>query len=263
MNKIPKKNNSKLENAKKIAKIFLVLLIVCAISLAIYFFIKNSSFAKIFNDVQKLKEWILAWGFWSYLIFVILQFLQVTFLPLPASLTTLAGVIIFGPFYTFLLSTLSIILGSIFAFFLGKFFGIKLLNWIFGKEKTESFQRKLKKGNILFFFMMLFPFFPDDLLCMMAGTIDMNFKYFLVTNLITRPVGLFCLCFFGGGYIIPFHSWGLWVWGIMIFTLAMFLIYYFKNKQKIDNFFNKKLLQLNNSALKKQVIITTNNESKN
>lgn len=251
---------TKIETAKKIVKILIVFLIICAISLATLFWVKNSSFAKIFKDVKKLKEWILAWGFWSYLIFVILQFLQVSFLPLPASLTTLAGVIIFGPFYTFLLSTLSIILGSIFAYFLGKFFGVKLLNWIFGKDKTETFQRKLSKGNILFFLMMLFPLFPDDLLCMMAGTINMNFKYFLITNLITRPVGLFCLCFFGGGYIIPFKGWGLWVWAFILISLTAFLIYYFKNKQKIDDFFNKKLLQINNNALKKQVVITTKKE---
>ena len=262
MKKNNPKKSSKLETAKKTVKILLVVLIICAISLAAIFWVKNSSFAKIFNDVQKLKEWILAWGFWSYLIFVILQFLQVTFLPLPASLTTLAGVIIFGPFYTFLLSTLSIILGSIFAFFLGRFFGVKLLNWIFGKEKTQSFQQKLSKGNILFFLMMLFPFFPDDLLCMMAGTINMNFKYFLITNLITRPVGLFCLCFFGGGYIIPFNGWGLWVWAIIAIVLTVFLIYYFKNKQKIDDFFNKKLMQINNRSLKKQVIVTTNKIAK-
>lgn len=250
----PRKDFS-IETCKKAVKIFIVILFLCAICLAFYFWLKNSSFAKIFSDVQLVKDWILAWGFWSYLIFVLLQFLQVTFLPLPASLTTLAGVIVFGPLYTFLLSTLSIILGSIFAFVLGRFFGVKLLNWIFGKQKTQEFQQKLRRGNIVFFLMMLFPLFPDDLLCMMAGTINMNFKYFLITNLITRPIGIFCLCFFGGGYIIPFHGWGLWVWAIILIAVVVFLIIYFKNKQKIENYFYLKVKAIKNKT-KNNVIIS-------
>lgn len=246
-----------IEVFKRTIKILTVLLFLCAVCLLFYFWLKNSSFAKIFNDVQLVKDWILAWGFWSYIIFVLLQFLQVTFLPLPASLTTLAGVIIFGPLYTFLLSTLSIILGSIFAFFLGRFFGIKLLNWIFGKQKTLEFQQKLKRGNIVFFLMMLFPLFPDDLLCMMAGTIDMNFKYFLATNLITRPIGIFCLCFFGGGYIIPFHGWGLWVWAIILIFVATFLIIYFKNKKKIENYFYTKFNFIKNQTSEKVIVTKT------
>ncbi|MBQ3047835.1 MAG: TVP38/TMEM64 family protein, partial [Clostridia bacterium] len=206
---------------------------------------KNSNLSTILTDMQKLKEWILSFGFWSYFVFVILQFLQVTFLPLPSSLTTLTGVVIFGPFYTFLLSTLSIMLGSIFAYLLGKTFGIKFLNLIFGKQRSASFQNKLKNSNIIFFFMMLFPMFPDDLLCMLAGVMNMNFKFFLITNLITRPVGLFCLCFIGAGYIIPFHSWGIWVWALIAIVFLCLIVVFFNKKSKIRRIFNDKVFVFN------------------
>ena len=123
--------NKKKLKAKTIIKIVSIFCIVFAFIFGFYFWFKNSNLSTILTDMQKLKEWILSFGFWSYFVFVILQFLQVTFLPLPSSLTTLTGVVIFGPFYTFLLSTLSIMLGSIFAYLLGKTFGIKFLNLIF------------------------------------------------------------------------------------------------------------------------------------
>lgn len=241
-NKIYFKPASK--KTKKVVRSILIFSGIVLFILAFYFLFKKSNFADIIGDVQKLKSWILSFGFWSYFIFVLLQFLQVTFLPLPASLTTLTGVVIFGPFYTFLLSTLSIILGSIFAYQLGKIFGIKFLNFIFGKQKTQNFQQKIKSGNIIFFFMMLFPMFPDDLLCMLAGVVNMNFKYFIITNLITRPVGIFCLCFLGSGYIIPFNSWGIWIWILILIVATTLLIIYFKNKSKIKNFINQKVILL-------------------
>ena len=152
--------------------------------------------------MQELKQLILNCGFLSYAVFVIVQFLQVIILPIPAFLVTIVGVILFGPFISFLLSLLAILLGSIVAYFLGKIIGIKLLIWAIGQQKTNLLQEKLKKGKYVYFLMMLFPFFPDDILCMLAGVINMDFKFFLYTNLITRTIGIFSLCFIGGGGIM-------------------------------------------------------------
>ena len=87
--------------------------------------------------------------------------------------------------------------------------------------------------------MMLFPFFPDDILCMLAGVINMDFKFYLLTNLITRPIGIFCLCFLGSGVIIPYHSWGLIVWAIIAIVLTLVIFLLFKNKSKVETFFIK------------------------
>lgn len=223
-----------------IVKLLLVLCASISLFIGIYFLLKHTGWLGKFSNIQELKQIILSAGFWSYSVFVVLQFLQVTIIPLPASVTTIVGVLLFGPYIAFILSTLSIILGSLFAFILGKKFGTKLLYWVFGKDKTMSFQQKIEKGKFVFFFMMLFPFFPDDILCMLAGVINMDFKFFLLTNLITRPVGIFCLCFLGSGTLIPYHSWGLVVWVIIAIILTMIMIFIFKNKTKVEAFFVKK-----------------------
>ena len=132
-----------------IIKLFLVVCATILLFVGIYFLLKYTGWLGKFSNVQELKQIILSAGFWSYSVFVILQFLQVTVLPLPASVTTIVGVIIFGPFITFILSTLAIILGSLLAFILGKKFGTKLLYWIFGKDKTISFQQKMSDFSLI------------------------------------------------------------------------------------------------------------------
>ena len=137
-------------------KLALITIMSCLFFVGAYFILKRTGLIGKFNNIQELKTIILSSGFWSYCVFTVLQFLQVTILPIPAMVTTIVGVIIFGPFISFLLSTLAILLGSIFAFYLGKIFGIKLLYWAIGKEKTTGIQLKLQKGKYLFFLMMVY-----------------------------------------------------------------------------------------------------------
>lgn len=180
-----------------ILKLLLVGFLACFFFVGLYFLFKQTGWLGKFSNVQELKTIILSAGFFSYSVFVTLQFLQVTFIPLPASVTTIVGVILFGPWVSFTLSLLAILLGSLFAYFLGRTFGVKILIWAIGKESTKEMQKLSKKGYLAFFLMMLFPLFPDDVLCLVAGVTGMDFKFFLVTNLITRTIGIFCLCFLG------------------------------------------------------------------
>jgi len=178
-------------------KLMTITVISCSLFVGLFFLFKATGWMGKFSNVQELKKIILSSGFFSYLVFVSLQFLQVTIIPLPASVTTIVGVILFGPLIAFVLSLLAILLGSFFAYFLGRTFGEKLLIWAIGKKKTLQMQSLSKKGQVVFFLMMLFPLFPDDILCIMAGVSNMDFKFFLMTNLVTRTIGIFCLCFLG------------------------------------------------------------------
>lgn len=176
-------------------RFFLSILISTAFIVGLYFILKQTGIIGKFQNVQELKTIILSSGFFSYFVYFLLQFLQVTILPLPAVVTTVVGVIIFGPFKAFLISTLSIILGSMFAYFLGKVFGRRLLDFAVGKEKALKFENLFKKGKWIFFVMMMLPLFPDDILCLVAGTTKMDFKFFMITNIVSRVVGVFCTCF--------------------------------------------------------------------
>lgn len=83
--------------------------------------------------------------------------------------------------------------------------------------------------------MMLFPMFPDDILCVVAGLTNMSFSFFFWTNILARGVGIACTVFFGSGAIIPFHGWGLIVWAIIIVVIAILFYLSVRYKSKIDD----------------------------
>ena len=69
----------------------------------------------------------------------------------------------------------------------------------------------------------LFPFFPDDILCILAGLTDISWKRFLVLCLAARPWGLLVACAFGGSALdIPIWAMALiGLAGIAVFLLGM------------------------------------------
>jgi uncharacterized membrane protein YdjX (TVP38/TMEM64 family) len=82
--------------------------------------------------------------------------------------------------------------------------------------------------------MMLFPLFPDDILCVVAGLTSMSFSFFIITNLIARSIGIACTVFFGSGAVIPFSGWGLIIWCVIIFVVASLFYLSVKYQNKID-----------------------------
>lgn len=229
----------KKETKTKLIKLSIVVGALILLALAIYLPLELTGTIDKIDSAEKLRDIILEWGAYSYITFIIIQFLQVTFLPLPAVVTTVAGTLVFGPWITFGLSLLAVMLGSIFAFFLGRKVGRKLVVWVAGEKDAKKWEEKLSRGKYIFFLMMLFPIFPDDILCIVAGCIGMDWKFFLITNIITRPISIGTTCFFGSGQIIPFSGWGIPVW-IVLAVLACVIFYLsFKYQPQIENFITK------------------------
>jgi uncharacterized membrane protein YdjX (TVP38/TMEM64 family) len=154
-------------------------------------------------------------------------------------LVTIAGALIFGPWTSFILSFVAIMTGSIIMFWLGRKAGKKFVNWLVGKEDAEAWTKRITKGKYLFFLMMLFPLFPDDILCVVAGMTDMSFKYFFWTNVIARALGVACTVFFGCGEIIPFSGWGLVIWAGLAVLVALLFYFSVKYQNRIDETINQ------------------------
>ena len=229
----------KKETKSKIIKVVIIIVALLLIALAIYLPLELTGTIDKIDSAEELGQIIRDGGVYSYIIFVVVQFLQVTFLPLPAAVTTIAGTLVFGPWITLGLSLFAVLLGSAFAFFLGRKVGRRLVVWVAGEKDAAKWEKKLKRGKYVFFLMMLFPVFPDDILCIVAGCIGMDWKFFMVTNLITRPLSIGALCFFGSGQVIPFSGWGIPVW-IVLVVLGIIAIYLsVKYQPQIENFITK------------------------
>lgn len=190
------------------------------------------------KDLSKIKQLILDAGAYGYVIYILLQLFQVIILPAPGFIFYLAGTAIYGPVQAFWISYASVVAGSVIAFYVGRLAGKPVVYWCVGKEATEKYVNILgNKGNFLFFLMQLLPFFPDDILCMVAGLTKMKFSFFFAVMLFVRPVYIAAVCFFGTGELIPFSGWGIPVWiGIFVIFALVFLLYC-KYRTKIEEKF--------------------------
>ena len=232
--------NENKERKRKWLRILLVVFSLAILFVAIFLVLHFTGLLDKLNSVDKVRELIQTTGFWGKLIFVVLQFLQVTFIPIPSTILTIAGAIVFGPLQGSLLSLAGILFGSSIAFLLGRTCGKKLVAFMVGQEICDKWTGILSKAKYSFFIMMLLPMFPDDVLCLVAGLTNMTWRFFIITNLITRPIGIFWTSYLGSGEIIPYSGWGLIVWVILIIIALIGVYLSIKYQQQIENFIVKK-----------------------
>ena len=100
--------------------------------------------------------------------------------------------------------------------------------------------------------MFLFPFFPDDVLCFVAGLSSMSVPYYIVMITITRIINIVVSAYSVNGSIIPYNTWwGILLW-IAVFILVAALCYViYKHGDKIENFFKSKFSKRKNNYKKK------------
>lgn len=226
------------EKIKLIKKLICSGLVIVAILFVIYLIMYLLGLTDLSRE--QIQQYVQDAGVWAPLIFIGISFLQVTFVPIPGAITIIAGSYVFGAWQSFLYSYVGMLLGSFFAFFLGRVIGRPFVNWIAGgKETADRWIKKLRgKENVLLFFMFLLPFFPDDMLCAVAGLFPMSWFTFTVMQLITRLTSISCTLIFMSGEIIPFYGWGLIVLGVVAVIVIVGFILCMKYSDKINLAFN-------------------------
>ena len=186
---------------------------------------------------EELQEIIRAAGVAAPLIYVLISFLQVTFVPIPGSITILAGNFVFGAFETFVLSYIGMLAGSLFAFALGRWLGRPFVDWIAGgHDKVDEWIARLHgRETVLLFFMFFLPLFPDDILCSVAGVLPIGWVGFTLMQVITRFTSVGATLFFLSGEIIPFDEvWGLALLAFIGVLCVLAFILSFRHADRIN-----------------------------
>lgn len=204
-------------------------------ALVLYLFKISGLWDKI-DGVDDLREYVASYGAFTVPVFILLQFLQVIVLPIPGFIAIGAGVALFGPFYGAIYSIIGILSASIVAFFIGRIFGYKVASWLVGKESLQKGLKLVKgKDKIVLTFMFLFPFFPDDILCFVAGLSSMSTTYYLIMITITRTLNVVVSAYSINGSIIPYTTWwGLAIWLIVFVLTALACAYVYKHGEKLE-----------------------------
>lgn len=186
--------------------------------------------------------------FTALLIVWIILFLQVWLIPVPAYIVILAAShtnLVSSGFFNiatndiiFFIVTLSAyICGFCLAYFIGRKWGIKAVEWAAGSKDTyEKWSKTLTtKGKWWYALTVLFPFFPDDILCLVAGSVKLNFTFFFLVNTICRSIGLlfmlelikFMETWNSGGFPISLIVWGI----LLLANIIALIVMKIKNKK--------------------------------
>jgi uncharacterized membrane protein YdjX (TVP38/TMEM64 family) len=223
----------------------IVLAAIIAALVVLYIVGKNNGWFIVFESRETLRAYIKDFGSWAPLVFVALQFMQVIISPIPGNLTTMMGGILFGFWRGFLLSLLAIFMGSICAFLLGKAFGRPLVERVIGKKVVDKYLGTVSSRQLVVLILMfLFPVFPDDVLCMIAGLSAMRLRTFAVVMVLTRPWGLLVSALMGAGLIsVSIPLWGWILFGVFCAALFVLAIKYAPQVEERMHGWLKKLMR--------------------
>ncbi|MBQ8429191.1 MAG: TVP38/TMEM64 family protein [Clostridia bacterium] len=215
-------------------KFFLTVYVLVAFGLMLWWIFQRTGFFEVFGNAEQLQLYLEKAGLWMPVLYTALQFLQVVLLPIPSIVSTIAGIALFGAFWTTVYSFIGITLGSILAFYIGRRWGNRAAVWLVGEEKLKKWQKKLKgKDNIVLTTMFILPAFPDDILCFLAGISSMSWRYFLIMMGISRLVAIASTCY--SVDFIPFNTWwGVLLWIGIILTLVTAVMLTYKNIDKLQ-----------------------------
>lgn len=249
----------KIDIKKSILKLIISMIIIVGILGIIYLILDYFNLTSLTKE--QLQKQIASFGSLGPIIFIVVSFLQVSFIPIPGSITILAGNYLFGPWLSYLYSFIGMFLGSLFAFFLGRVIGKRYVNWIVGDKQTVDYYLKKLKGkeSVVLFFMFLLPMFPDDILCSITGIMPISWSLFVFMQIITRITSIGATLFLMSGEIIPYEGWGLVVLIVLSILCIIVFVVAFKNAEKINEkliafidklFFKKKKEKLSNDKKK-------------
>ena len=229
----------KTANKKSLQKLLLSLAIIALLLLLFAFVFKFFNFDDLTKE--QMQDYIASTGAIAPFVFITASFLQVTFIPIPSTVTILAGNYLFGPLLSFVYSYVGIMLGAFLAFWLGRIIGRPYVVWVAGdKETADSWLAKLKgRENVFLFFAFLFPLFPDDLLCSVAGIVPIKFSTFTIMQIITRATSISATLVFMSGEFIPYEGFGLVVIAALILLAAAAFVISMIYAEKLNEIFEK------------------------
>lgn len=242
-----------LSDKKFVYRLTFLTLILMTAALAVLYVMQITGLWDKIDSVEDLRNYVSGFGGYAVFIFIAIQFLQVVVLPIPGFITVSVGVLLFGAFRGSVYSVIGIVSASIVAFFIGRVFGYKVAGWLVGKENLDKGLELVKgKDKVILTFMFLFPFFPDDVLCFVAGLSSMSVPYYIIMITITRIINIVVSAYSVNGSIIPYNTWwGILLW-IAVFILVAALCYViYKHGDKIENFFKSKFSKRKNNYKKK------------
>lgn len=153
----------------------------------------------ILKDPEKIKEFVMSYGNYGYIVFLIIQIIQVVAFFIPGEIIQIASGYIYGTVIGSIASIIGISIGSIIVYSLAFKFGKPFVKKIISERDLKLFQKILHFGSIKYivFLIYLIPGLPKDVLGYFCGIADIDFKDFIIYSTAGRVPGIVVSAYFG------------------------------------------------------------------
>ena len=219
-----------MEKKKRARHIVLAVLIVLAVASAALVLYQRGWLERI-GSVEELRALIDEAGAFAGVVYFLLQLLSVIIAPIPSNVTMMAGALALGFWQAMLLGIAAIWAGSMLMFLLARRLGQRAVQGFIDRSVMEKYLPVIEeKQDVFLFLTLLFPFFPDDMLCILAGLTSMPAGRFALIMLLARPWGLVFAALLGSGAL----SLPPWDWAVLVIVLAVIFVLAMKYSRQIE-----------------------------
>ena len=219
-----------MEGKKRARRIALAVLVVLALAAGVFALYRNGWFERI-DSVEELRALIDRAGAFAGIVFFLLQMLTVIIAPIPSNVTMMAGALALGFWQAMLLGIAAIWAGSMLMFLLARRLGHRAVQRWMDHGIMEKYLPVIEEKQDMFLFLtLLFPFFPDDMLCILAGLTSLPTARFAGIMLLARPWGLIFAALLGSGEL----SLPAWGWAVLVGVLAVIFVLAMKYSRQIE-----------------------------
>lgn len=176
---------------------------------------------------RQLKVFILSFGAYSPIAYMVLQVLQVVVAPIPGGAIEFLGGYLFGVKAGFIYSMIGLFFGSWLAFGLARIFE----KWAVEKFVSPRTRKKFDylvghEGVIVSFLLFLIPGFPKDALCYILGLTPMHTGIFLMISTLGRIPGTLMATLQGAKAFDQQYKAFLLLLGVSTLVILVFYIYH-------------------------------------
>lgn len=137
-----------------------------------------------------LKDRILSYGVWGWLIFAALQTFQIVFAVIPGEPIEVIGGLLYGPWGGLFACLLGSLAGTVLIYYLVKWLGSSFINNMIDPKKTEKFKflHNNKRLNVIVFILFFIPGTPKDVMTYVIPLTQIKpLHYFIITTIARIP----------------------------------------------------------------------------
>lgn len=188
------------------------------------------------NNPQEFREMVAQKGVLGYLLFILIQIIQVIFAFIPGEVVEFGAGYAFGVLWGTLLCLIGVAISSAIIFFTVKKFGHRFALVIMDTKTIRklSFLRDNKKLNFIFLLLYFLPGTPKDILTYFAGLTDINPAVFLLICTLGRIPSVLTSTMAGSSLVESNYKTTILIFCITAVTalIGYFIYYSFSQKRK-------------------------------